>query len=138
MLDERYEFREETPAADEYRSLRVLAGLSPKSAKGASLGLPNTLFAVTVRCDGRLIGMGRIVGDGGLAFLIVDVAVDPAHQRQGLGKAIVGALVDHLRRTAPEGAHISLIADGPAKDLYAQFGFRPTAPAAIGMDLLFD
>lgn len=79
--------------------------------------------------------MGRIVGDGGLAFQIVDIAVEPAHQGKGLGKAIVGRLVQYLDEVAPAGAGISLLADGPAKYLYAQFGFRETAPASVGMDL---
>ncbi len=135
VLDQRYDLLLQTPASSEYRKLRVLAGLSPKSEKGAALGLPNTFFAVVIRFEGQLVGMGRIVGDGGLTFQIVDIAVAPPHQGRGLGKAIVGRLVEHLRDTAPDGAHISLLADGPAQHLYAQFGFRLTAPASVGMDL---
>lgn len=45
----------------------------------------------------------------------------------------MAALVDWLHATAPKSAYVSLIADGPAKDLYAQYGFEPTAPASIGM-----
>ena len=128
-----YELTAETPLPADYRRLRVSAGLSPKSAEGAAAGLPNTLFGVVARKDGEVVGMGRVVGDGGLFFLVVDIAVEPAHQGRGLGKAIVGAIVGHLRQTAPAGAHVSLIADGDAWRLYAQFGFEPTAPASIGM-----
>jgi GNAT superfamily N-acetyltransferase len=124
-----------TPTPDEYRHLRVAAGLSPKSAEAAARGLPNTLHGVTIREDGILVAMGRIVGDGGCFFQLVDIAVDPRVQGQGLGKRIVAALTEHLRQTAPEGAYISLIADGDARHLYAQFGFAPTAPASIGMVL---
>ncbi|MDN0085028.1 hypothetical protein QU487_20175 [Crenobacter sp. SG2305] len=35
----------------------------------------------------------------------------------------------------PETGYVSLIADGPAHALYAQFGFVPTAPASVGMAL---
>jgi predicted N-acetyltransferase YhbS len=79
--------------------------------------------------------MGRVVGDSGLFYQVVDIAVEPEHQRRGLGKAIVGKIVDHLKRSAPSGAHVSLIADGTAHHLYAQFGFKPTAPDSIGMAL---
>ena len=65
----------------------------------------------------------------------VDIAVDPAHQGRGLGKAVMAALVEHLRATVPAEAYISLIADGEAHRLYAQYGFQPTAPASIGMAL---
>ena len=76
--------------------------------------------------------MGRAVGDG-LFYQLVDIAVDPAHQGQGLGKRIVAMLVEGLRQRAPAEAYVSLIADGEAHRLYARHGFRPTAPASIGM-----
>ena len=46
---------------------------------------------------------------------------------------IVKALVEWLRANAPKTAYVSLIADGPARDLYAQYGFRETAPESVGM-----
>ena len=128
----------EIPAADEYRRLRRIAGLSEKSVEGAAAGLPNTIVGVVARADDTVVGMGRVIGDGGLFFQIVDVAVHPAHQGRGIGKRIMAALLDRLRTTAPKGAYVSLIADGEAHRLYTQFGFRPTAPASIGMALTLD
>ena len=77
--------------------------------------------------------MGRIVGDGGTVFHIVDVAVDPAHQRRGLGRMIMQALTDWLDAHAPDSAYINLLADVPADKLYEQFRFRPTGEKEIGM-----
>jgi ribosomal protein S18 acetylase RimI-like enzyme len=122
-----------TPSVEDYRRLRASAGLSPKSAEAASAGLPNTLFGVLILKDNQVVGMGRVVGDGGLFYQVVDIAVEPGHQRRGLGKAIVAKIVEHLKESAPTDAHVSLIADGDARHLYAQFGFEPTAPASIGM-----
>lgn len=130
-----YKLSERLPSVAEYRELRRLSGLSPKTEEAAVAGLPNTRFAVVLEHDGKAVGMGRIVGDGGTAFQITDIAVLPEHQKRGLGKRIVAALVDWLRVNAPKSAYVSLIADGPAKNLYEQFGFRPTAPASIGMFL---
>jgi ribosomal protein S18 acetylase RimI-like enzyme len=135
MLDRRYQLVVETPQPEEYCRMRVLAGLSAKSLEGARIGLPNTFFAVTIRVGGKLVGMGRVVGDGGLTFQVVDIAVDPEHQGRGLGKEIVWTLVEHLNQTLPVGAHVSLLADGPAKHLYAKYGFQETAPEAVGMAL---
>ena len=122
-----------TPGVDDYRHLRVAAGLSPKTVEQASLGLPNTWYGVIVLHEGKTIGMGRIIGDGGTAFQIVDIALEPAHQGKGLGKAIMAALMAHLNTHAPAGAYVSLIADGDARHLYAQYGFEPVMPASIGM-----
>lgn len=74
-----------------------------------------------------------MIGDGGLFYQIVDIAVEPEHQGRGLGKRIVGALMEELKRIVPAEAYVSLIADGQANNLYAQFGFEPTAPTSIGM-----
>lgn len=130
-----YSVLHEIPSVATYQALRVGAGLSAKSDQAASRGLPNSLFAVQILCDGIPIGMGRVVGDGGTAFQIVDIAVLPDHQGKGLGKVIMREICSYLARTVPESGYVSLIADGPAKDLYAQFGFVPTAPASIGMAL---
>nr|WP_312163558.1 GNAT family N-acetyltransferase [Brevundimonas diminuta] len=125
-----------TPVIDDYRRLRAISGLTPRSAEAAAAGLPNTVFAVVIENQsGEVVGMGRVIGDNGLFFQIVDIAVDPVHQGRGLGKAIMKALVEHLRAAVPAEVYISLIADGEAHRLYAQYGFQPTAPASIGMAL---
>lgn len=128
-----YNLLDETPLQADYLRLRLVSGLSPKTAQAAAAGLPNTVFAVTVRWGDEVVGMGRIIGDGGLFFQVVDIAVEPSHQGRGLGKAIVARLVDHLRNHAPSSAYVSLMADGEAHRLYSQFGFKPTAPRSIGM-----
>lgn len=128
-----YRLVEVAPAPEDHVRLRALSGLGPFSLDAARLALPNTLHGVRIEHEGECVGMGRVIGDGGCFFQIVDIAVDPSHQRRGLGRRIVAALVAWLRSHAPSGAYVSLIADGEARRLYAEFGFRPTAPASIGM-----
>jgi GNAT superfamily N-acetyltransferase len=123
----------EIPADDEYRQLRAAAGLSAMSATSAAKGLPNGWCAVCIRSDAALVGMGRIVGDGGCFFLMVDIAVLPQWQARGIGKRIVSALVEYLHAYAPAGAMVGLFADGEAYHLHQQFGFKLVAPAAKGM-----
>jgi len=131
-VDARYTLDNETPSVDDYRRLRVAAGLTPRSIAAAEAGLPNTVAGVVIRVEGRVVAMGRAVGDG-LFYQIVDIAVEPAEQGRALGKAVVAALMTRLREIAPAEAYVSLIADGEAHRLYAQYGFAPTAPASIGM-----
>lgn len=128
-----YDIVPEVPGIADYLRLRIVAGLSPKTEDQAKTGLPNSWYGVTVRHEGKAIGMGRVIGDGGTAFQIVDIALEPSHQGKGLGKAIMAALMDRLSTNAPEGAYVSLIADGDAKHLYAKYGFEPVMPASIGM-----
>lgn len=128
-----YDLVPSTPSVEDYLRLRVVSGLSPKTQEQARMGLPNTWYGVTLMHEGRPIGMGRIIGDGGTAFQIADIALDPSHHGKGLGKAIMAALMAHISAHAPAGAYISLIADGDARHLYAKFGFAPVMPRSIGM-----
>ena len=128
-----YIHRPERPSCEEYRRLRDLCALSPKTAEAAALGLPNSLFSITIRLDGDLVAMGRVVGDGGCNFEVVDVAVHPDHQRKGLGTEVMQAIKAWLDANAPESAYVSLIADHHSPKLYSKFGFEPTTPKSIGM-----
>ena len=121
------------PDATTYRRLRAETGLSPKSHEAAERGLSNTLYGVSLVKAGEVIGMGRIVGDGGTVFVVVDIAVQRDHQGLGFGKRIMAALDAWLRANAPPSAYVMLVADGEARHLYAQFGFAETAPASISM-----
>ncbi|MFI6265840.1 GNAT family N-acetyltransferase [Micromonospora sp. NPDC051006] len=128
-----YLLRVETPSVEVYQHLRVTAGLSAKSAGAATAGLDGTWHAVVAYHADEPIGMGRVIGDGGTAFQIVDMCVVPEHQGRGVGKMIMAALMEQLLERAPGTAYISLIADGRARHLYAQYGFAETAPESVGM-----
>jgi len=133
-LPEGYRLLDRFPQADDYRRLRSAAGMAPRSAEAAARGLPNTLHGVSVLRDQRVVGMGRVIGDGGCFFIVVDIAVEPEHQGRDLGKCIMSALDAWLRANAPDSSNVSLIADGDAKHLYARFGFADVGPVSVGMD----
>ncbi|TCQ80222.1 acetyltransferase (GNAT) family protein [Ochrobactrum sp. BH3] len=122
-----------TPSVEEYLHLRAVAGLSSFSEEAAAQGLKGTVFAVVVLHGDAAIGMGRLIGDGGCFFQVVDIAVDPRHRGQGLGKSIMKAIMQYVNAELPDSAYVSLIADVPANKLYEKFGFQETAPRSLGM-----
>ncbi|HEX5900192.1 MAG TPA: GNAT family N-acetyltransferase [Solirubrobacteraceae bacterium] len=123
------------PAVADYLLLRDRAGLSARRREQAAVALAGSWAVVHVvhDLDGQTVGMGRVLGDGGWYFHVADMAVLPAHERRGLGGVILGALLERIRREAPPGAYVNLLADPPGRPLYARHGFAPTAPDAIGM-----
>lgn len=123
----------EIPSVDSYLSLRLAVGLSEMSREGAEKGLLSTLFAVSLMEGERLIGMGRVVGDGGLQFLVSDIAVHPEEQGKGYGKIIMNEIKRYIDEEVPAGGIVSLIADKPADQLYGQYGFTDAAPDSLGM-----
>lgn len=129
---------DDVPGVSEFVQLRGLSGLTPNTVDAATLGLAGTCYSVCVRDDDQLVGMGRVIGDGGCFYQIVDIAVHPDYQRRGIGYEIMDRLMRQLRANAPASAYVSLIADGPASHLYERFGFKDTAPKSIGMALRLD
>ena len=130
-----FKFEEQVPSAKEYCDMRVKAGLSPKSLEAAGIGLPNTLYGVSIRDDETLIAMGRVVGDGACNFEVVDVAVDPNYQGQGLGRKVMEYIDNYLSSVALAGSYVSMIADEPA--FYEKLGYRLVSPASQGMTKKF-
>ena len=128
-----YELCRVPVALDDYMRLRQIAGLSSFSREGARKALSATIFGVSVLHQGVAVGMGRLIGDGGCFFQVVDIAVDPDHQGQGIGKMIMAALNKFLDGIEDRPIYVSLIADVPANRFYEQYGFEETAPESIGM-----
>lgn len=124
---------EHFPGVDDYRRLRREAGLSSRTAVAASRGLANTLYGVSLLHSGEVVGMGRIIGDGGCFYTIVDIAVVPRWQKRGLGKRILDALHRWLQTNAEPSAYVNLVADGDARHLYRKYGFFESAPHSINM-----
>ncbi|WP_405629433.1 GNAT family N-acetyltransferase [Pseudoalteromonas sp. Ld20] len=127
---------EKVPSPEEYCDMRVKAGLSPKSLEAAMIGLPNTLYGISIRDDEVLIGMGRVVGDGACNFEVVDVAVDPSYQGQGVGRKIMEYIDNYLSSVALPGSYVSMIADEPI--FYEKLGYRLVSPASQGMTKKFN
>lgn len=130
-----YRLADGPPAVADYLLLRERAGLSPRRQDQARAALRGGWAAVHMlhEVDTKTVGMGRLLGDGGWYFHVVDMAVLPEHQRRGLGDAILTALLERVRRVAPTGAYATLVADAPGRRLYARHGFAPTAPDSISM-----
>ncbi|MGL4278198.1 MAG: GNAT family N-acetyltransferase [Morganella morganii] len=126
---------ERAPSAQEYCALRIKAGLSEKSLKAAEIGLPNSLYIVTIRDAGTLIAMGRVVGDGACNFEVVDVAVDPAYQGAGLGRWVMDCIDGYLVSATLEGSYVSMVADKPG--FYEKPGWKSVGPASEGMSKKF-
>lgn len=79
----------------------------------------NSLFKCFVYEDARLVGVGRALADGADCSYICDIAVLPSHQGTGLGKQIVGHLVEKSR-----GHKKIILYAVPGKEpFYRKFGF---------------
>lgn len=135
VLPDGYVLVDGAPPLDAYLRLRAESGLSPKTAEQGGPALANSWAFCHVRHEssGDIAAMGRVIGDGGWYFHIADIATLPAHQRQGLGSAVMTWLMDEIARRAPGDAYVSLMADAAGVALYERHGFINPAPRSTGM-----
>ena len=78
----------------------------------------NANLVLTCRIDGELVGIARSVSDFAYVTYLSDIAVSRAHQRSGIGRALIEA----TRRQAPQ-AKIVLLSAPAAADYYPHIGF---------------
>lgn len=89
-------------------------------------------WAVVSAYDGeKLVGTGRLLSDGVLYGVVLDMIVDPAYRGRGIGSGVLTRL---LSRCDDAGIRdVLLFAARGVQDLYTPFGFVPRAGDAPGM-----
>lgn len=120
-------------AADEFAALRVAVGWSSIPPEVAERALANSLHVVGLRHRGRLVGLGRIVGDGAMRFYIEDVAIVPELQGQALGRRVMDALVAWLDQNVPPCGKTYLMAAEGSVGFYEHYGFERRGDGEPGM-----
>ena len=128
-----FKIRLEVPSSEVFLRLRKKAGMGPRSIEGAEKGLGRELFSILLEhvSTGEIVGMGRIVGDGGTVFHVCDMAVLPEYQRMGGGSLIMAEIMDFIDREAPSDSYVNLMAD--VDGFYEKWGFERTSPRSRGM-----
>jgi ribosomal protein S18 acetylase RimI-like enzyme len=134
-MKEEYVLVERNPTVEEYQRLcrAVGWGEGDIEPKALEIGLRNSLFSVCVILENKVIGCGRIIGDGGIYYYIQDIIVSPEFQRKGIGGRMMDAIMEYLKVHAPDGAFIGLMAAKGVSKFYEQYGFQKRPFDAPGM-----
>lgn len=123
----------ETPTAQDYVSLRLRSKMGNKDMKRSQIALDNSLFTAALYDNEKLIGFGRVVGDGGITYIVSDVMVDREYQRKGFAEQIMKAIDKYFEENAYEDSYICLIANRPADLLYRKHQFEYLSDNRCGM-----
>jgi len=118
------ELSNHAPTAEEYVAVRSAAGMKERSISSAEKGIRNSLFWVTVRDRDILIGMGRVVGDGGTVAQVTDIAIHPSYQKKGYGKLIFEQIQDYILREIPDDAFVCLFTEKNQGAFYQKYGYQ--------------
>ena len=112
--------------AKDYLRLRESTGWGNQPhEQQVEAGLKNTLLSVTAVYNGKVIGMGRLVGDMYMICYIQEVVVLPEYQGKGIGKAIIDKLLAFISDNAMPNTYVTagLFAAKGKEGLYEKFGF---------------
>lgn len=119
------------PDLEAVRALYARSALSVDAHRRALLDHPDALelggdgvrdgrTRVAVSGDGAVLGFSTTIADGD-AWELVDLFVEPAVQRRGVGRSL---LIDVLDRARAGGATRVEVTAGSARPFYERAGFR--------------
>ncbi len=131
----------DTLTAEEYGDLRNSVGWREIPAHQTERGIRNSLHIVCARDAGKVVGLTRVVGDGGYTTVIADVMVRPEYQGRGIGKTMVSKALEWIKSSMEPGDKVLvyLMAAKGRESFYSQFGFleRPNGRYGAGMTQWF-
>ena len=107
-MSENYIIQENTLNFEDYCSLRESVEWLNFDEEQMKRGLANSLLTISVTEAGKTVGMGRLIGDGGMYYSIVDVVVRPEYQGKGIGSRILDLILEHVSRQTPQGGRSSV------------------------------
>lgn len=85
--------------------------------------LAHTVYCQMAYDQTRPVGVARLIGDG-IYYMLVDVAVDPAYQKQGIGQTMVSNILNYIRLQTQQTCIILLNASYGKEAFYEKLGFQ--------------
>lgn len=100
--------------------------------------LDNTLYSVSIYDDEKIIGYGRIIGDGICFLYIHDVMVVPEYQGKGIGTMIINKLLEYVEKVKSENpsVRVYLGAASGKEGFYKKCGFVTRREAGLGEGMI--
>ena len=123
---------------EEYQKLRNTTSWNSFEDELVKKALDADLFSVCLFDGDKIIGMGRVIGDGVIYFYIQDVIVLPEYQGKGVGKLIMEKLENFINQTANNNSFIGLMAAENVKGFYTRFGYKERPENRLGMYKVID
>lgn len=129
------EILDRRPTVSEFAAITAAVGFKAHASEAIAIGIANSQFCACALAGDKIIGVGRIVGDGALHFYLTGIMVMPEFQRRGVGTRIVESLLAHIKRVPYENTLVEALPQPGLENFYARFGFKACRQYAPGMHL---
>ena len=122
------------PSVIEYSHFRDVAGWGVPEEDLVKKSIENGLFSVCIEKEDKLIGFGRISGDG-LYLYVQDVIVLPEYRGKGYASLIMEEIMKYIHKNAKKASFVGLFAAKGVEEFYKKYGFilRPNDHFGHGM-----
>lgn len=125
---------------EEFNYLYDAVGWESYDRKVSEKGLANTTYSVSVYDDSKIVGYGRLIGDGICFLYIHDVMVDPKYQNKKIGTQIMNKLLEKVNQVKLENPYVRVYlgASKGKEKFYERFGFITRENANLGSGMILD
>jgi N-acetylglutamate synthase-like GNAT family acetyltransferase len=106
---------------EQIEKLRVAVGWNPLHGKYQT-ALENSFAHYSILEQQELIAFARVISDGVIYALIVDVMVYPAFQTRGLGSKMLEFVIEDIKLAGIKG--VNVIFDAKLEKFYESLGFE--------------
>lgn len=122
---------------DEFLEMVEAVGWNTYSKEQIEKALKNTMYMVKATVNGKLAGIGRVVGDYSIVCMLSDVCVKPEFQGNGIGLKIVTELKKLIETNVKTGEKIQIELTPTAgnESFYQKAGFKYNPEKITGMYL---
>lgn len=117
----------------EYQSIRETTDWCSLKNDMVEKALKNDLFSISVYDKDKLIGIGRVIGDGAIYFYLQDIIVIPEYQNKGIGLLMMEKIEEYFSIAANSNSFIGLMAAKDVKEFYEKFGYKVRPSDRPGM-----
>lgn len=133
------EFRD-VISTEDFCHLRESVGFQKLTITQAERVLSNTSFLVTAVCNGRSVGIVRVLTDTLTDAYITDVIVSPDFQGNGLGLKMINIVLERLKSLSIDNICLTcvLYANVGKEPFYKKIGFDELPNDKYGYGMLME
>jgi predicted GNAT family N-acyltransferase len=132
--------KENVNNVEEFNYLYDSVGWGSYDKEISKKALNNTYYSVSIYDDNKIIGYGRLIGDGICFMYIHDVMVIPKYQNKKIGTSIMNKLlvkIEEIKKENPD-LRVYLGASKGKEGFYSKFGFIERQDVDLGAGMIYN